>query len=100
MTYLVTQLKQFPAVTLYTDTGRPCGPVLSFTIAGLQAADIGYILNGSYGIIVRTGLQCAPLIHSVLGTAPQGTVRISISYRTTKKDIDSLTSAVRDLCGT
>ena len=100
ITYLAAQLSVLPSVTVHTDTNRDCGPVLSFTIKGLPAADIGYILNGSYGIIVRTGLQCAPLIHPLLGTAPEGTVRVSISYMTTKKDIAYLVDAIRDICKT
>ena len=52
-----------------------------------------------YGIIVRTGLHCAPLIHEDLGTAGEGTVRISISFLTKWEEINALVEAVREIAG-
>ena len=77
--------------------GQPAGPVLSFTIDGLTPADAAYILESGYGIRVRAGLHCAPLIHSALGTGDAGTVRASVSILNTKDDIDRLTAAVREI---
>lgn len=89
-------LSSFESVTLYgpaPDKSR-CG-VLSFTVKGWDADDIGAVLNQNYDIHVRTGLQCAPLIHEVLGTFPAGTVRLSPGYWTTKEDIDNFCNAIR-----
>ena len=84
---------------LYGDHGPSCGPVLSFTIDGLHPADIAYILEGSYGIRVRAGLHCAPLIHQALGTEEFGTVRARVSTMYTEEDIDCLIGAVREIAG-
>lgn len=46
------------------------------------------------GIAVRTGLQCAPLAHKLLGTFPSGTIRFSVSYFTTEKDFQELEEAL------
>ncbi len=73
------------------------GPVLSFTINGLEPRDIGYILQNAYNITVRTGLHCSPLIHHALHTAPLGTVRISISDLTTMSDLEALVAAIREI---
>ena len=66
---------------------------------GLTPADISYILKDSYGIIVREGLQCAPLIHECIGSGKEGTVRVSISYATEREELDALIEAVREIGG-
>lgn len=73
------------------------GPVFSFNINGLLPSDVGYILLNSYGINVRTGLHCAPLINRQLGTMPYGTVRVSISDFTTKEELETLVAAVGEI---
>lgn len=99
MRYLAEQLRKLEPVTLYGDTPKPKGPVLSLRIRGLSVSDIGYILENGYRIIVRTGLHCAPLIHEDLGTAGEGTVRISISFLTRWEDINAFVEAVREIAG-
>ena len=73
------------------------GPVVSFNIEGLEAKDIGIRLENEYGIIVRTGLHCAPLCHKTIGTFPKGTIRISTSYFNTDEEIESAINAVREI---
>jgi selenocysteine lyase/cysteine desulfurase len=75
-------------------------PVLSFTVDGLDPADIGTFLDVEHEIACRTGLQCAPLIHEQMGTAPRGTVRLSLGPLNTcdhiDAAIDAVTAIVRD----
>lgn len=78
---------------------KKSGPVLSFTLDGLKPADAAYILEGGYGIRVRAGLHCAPLIHSAMGTDGFGTIRASVSVLNTDRDVDCLISAVREIAG-
>ena len=78
---------------------KKSGPVLSFTLDGLKPADAAYILEGSYGIRVRAGLHCAPLIHRAMGTDGVGTIRASVSAMNTDQDVDCLISAVREIAG-
>jgi len=42
------------------------------------------------GIIVRSGLHCAPQAHKFLGSYPAGTVRFSVSYFTKEEDFKQL----------
>jgi len=49
------------------------------------------------GIIVRSGLHCAPQAHRFLGTYPEGTVRFSVSYFTTQTDIRHLDSVLKEV---
>lgn len=76
------------------------GPVLSFTMEHLSPQDIGYVLAHGYGITVRTGLHCAPLIHEALHTLPQGTVRVSVSWFNTENEIDAFLQAAAEIAKT
>lgn len=76
------------------------GPVLSFTMRHLAPQDIGYVLAHGYGITVRTGLHCAPLMHEALHTLPQGTVRVSLSWFNTEEEIATFLKAAEEIAGT
>ncbi len=69
-------------------------PVFSFVIKGWSVEEAGYVLHESFGIIGRTGLHCAPLIHGALGTAPVGTIRLSLSGFTTGDEIEQVLQAL------
>jgi len=70
------------------------GGVLSFNITGWNPGDVGYVLHQSFGIISRTGLHCAPLIHRDIGSTPHGTVRLSCSWFTTMAEIEQTAAAI------
>ncbi|MDR1702192.1 MAG: aminotransferase class V-fold PLP-dependent enzyme [Sporomusaceae bacterium] len=75
----------------------PRTPVISFTLDGWSVEDAGEILQKSFGIVCRTGLHCAPRIHTFLNTAPAGTIRFSLSRFTTDAEIDYCLKAVKGL---
>ena len=73
-------------------------PVLSFNLEGWESGDVGTMLDVDYDIACRTGLQCAPLVHEVLGTTEiHGTVRVSVGPFTTEDHIDKAIEAVADI---
>jgi len=59
--------------------------------------DLGAILDGSFDIAVRPGLHCAPYIHRVLGTFPDGTLRVSPGGFSTSADVAAFTSALSEI---
>ena len=59
-------------------------PLTICNIEGISALDVGDILDGDYGIAVRTGLHCAPLVHESLGLSDRGAVRFSWAPRPRK----------------
>ncbi len=71
--------------------------VCSITVDGYDPSDVGTILDVEYNVLTRTGLQCAPLIHEHMGTAPRGTVRLSIGPFNTPEDVDLATRAVAEI---
>jgi len=71
--------------------------VCSFTVRGRNPAEVGTFLDVDYGILTRTGLECAPLIHRRLGTFPNGTIRFSIGPFNTEDHIDQAVRAVYEI---
>ncbi len=72
--------------------------VLSFTVEGWEALDVGTMLDVDYGIACRTGLQCAPLLHQQLGTDKlRGAIRFSVGPFNTEKDIIAALEAVEEI---
>jgi cysteine desulfurase family protein len=76
-------------ITLYCqeDLSEHIG-ILTANVQGIEPEDVGAILDADFGIAVRTGLHCAPLVHETLGTYPQGGVRFSLGPFNTQEDID------------
>ncbi|MFW5740503.1 MAG: aminotransferase class V-fold PLP-dependent enzyme [Myxococcota bacterium] len=57
--------------------------VTSFTVQGWPPEEIGFALREAFGIELRTGLHCAPLVHAWMQTLPAGSVRVSVgAYNT------------------
>lgn len=63
--------------------------IISFVIDNISSDSMAPIFSQK-NIIVRTGLHCAPLAHKFLDTFPTGTIRLSTSYFTNKKDFEEL----------
>ncbi len=97
MVRLYHTLSSFSQLILYGTEDENQGPLLSFNIKGMKPYDVGYILQNAYGITLRTGLHCSPLIHKALHTETTGTLRVSISDLTTDKDIDDFIQAIKEI---
>lgn len=63
--------------------------IISCRMPGLPTENYANILNQN-GILVRSGLHCAPQAHKFLNTFPEGTVRFSVSYFTNEEDFSIL----------
>ena len=93
-------LRSIPGIRVYSPPPRAGDlPLLVCDVEGMVAEDVGAILDGDFGIAVRTGLHCAPLIHADLGTAPAGLVRFSLGYGSTDADIDRALEAMAEIAG-
>ncbi len=74
-------------------------PVVSLTVADKEPETVGMFLDADWNIAVRTGLQCAPLAHEALGTAPLGTVRFGFGPFNTLEQVDRAVAALRHIAG-
>ena len=94
----VDGVKGVEGVTLYgnPDLDRRTG-IQSLNIRDYDSARVADWLYEDYGIAVRGGAHCAPLMHEALGTREQGAVRFSFSYFNTEAEADEAAAAVREL---
>ena len=89
------QVRTAPGVTVYGDmTMQPRAPIVALNIAQEDSARVADILWEDYGVCVRAGAHCAPLMHKALGTAEQGVVRFSFSHFNTEQEARQAAQAV------
>ena len=89
-------LADTPGVTLYGDLAAPLrAPVVSLNIEGYDSGQAAYLLFEKYGIAVRSGAHCAPLMHDALKIS--GSVRFSFSHFNTREETQFAVNAVRTL---
>lgn len=91
-------LSEIDGVTLYClDDLTDHIAVLTFNIDGMEAEDVGAMIDLDHDIACRTGLHCAPLVHDQLGTTEiRGAVRFSIGPFNTEEHILAAIEAVRE----
>lgn len=92
--FLIRELKEEPNVTVYNES--PTLPIVSFNIRGLENDDVGFILARVYGIVARTGLHCAPLVHRAIDGG-RGSVRLSLSWFTTDEECRIAAQAIKEI---
>jgi selenocysteine lyase/cysteine desulfurase len=94
-------LASLPGVVVHSPVPRDGDvPVILCNIEGMVPSDVGAILDADYGVAVRTGLHCAPLVHLDLGTDPKGAVRFSVGFFNTEEEIDLALDAMSEIAGT
>lgn len=93
--YFMDAIKDHDMVKIYgpMDAKRKTA-VTSININGMVCSTVGEQLNDACGIMVRTGLHCAPGAHRTLGTFPEGTVRFSFGNFSTKDQVDVAVQAI------
>lgn len=92
-------LKEIDGVTMYCqDDLANHISVLPFNVTGMEAMNVGTILDVDHNIACRTGLHCAPLVHEGLGTDKvHGAVRFGIGPFNTEGHVDTAIGAVREI---
>ncbi len=89
-------LREIPGVILYCqeDLSNHIS-VLAFNVEGMDAADVGTMLDVDHNIACRTGLHCAPRVHEQLGTDQiHGAVRFGVGPFNTEGHIRAAVKAV------
>ncbi len=71
---------------------------ITINIEGLEAGDVGIMLDVDYDIATRTGLHCAPLVHKQLDIVKiHGGVRFAIGPFNTEAHIDKAIEAIAEI---
>jgi cysteine desulfurase/selenocysteine lyase len=96
---LVDGLRQIDHVRLYCcDSLDNHLSTITMNVDGLEASDVGIILDVDHDIATRTGLHCAPLVHQQLGTLEMhGGVRFSIGAFNTEEQVDAAIHAIGEI---
>ena len=95
--YFLHELKKLSAYSIYSKP-NPCG-IVAFAHKTMQSEQLAEILSSTYGVALRGGLHCAPLMHEALGTLDNGLARASFSHYNTTREIDELLTALQTIQG-
>ena len=90
-------VREIPGVVVYGSFAEPRAPIVSLNLAGEDSARVADALWEEFGICVRAGAHCAPLMHKALGTVEQGMVRFSFSHQNTEAEALAAAQALRAL---
>lgn len=78
--YLYEKIKDIPGIKIYKPSNKMTFGILSINMKGYKSDELAEILNEDYGICVRSGYHCAPIVHDLLDSNKyNGTVRVSIT---------------------
>jgi cysteine desulfurase/selenocysteine lyase len=91
LTYATERLGALPEVDL-VGTAAHKASVVSFTVRGVHAHDVGTIVDQE-GVAIRTGHHCTQPVMDFFGVP--ATARASLAFYNTRADIDALVSAVQ-----
>lgn len=95
----LTRIREIPCIKMLgrQDSAKRVA-LFSLVCEKYAIQDIAAYLEEHYGIVVRTGFQCAPLIHSYLGSEKTGVLRVSLSYFNEKSEIDRFIEGLKAFC--
>lgn len=95
---LLEGLKEIEGIHIFgNDTVENRVAVVSIQTDWMDEAELAFLLDQHYGIMTRVGMHCAPNAHKTLGSFPRGTLRFSIGYRTTKREIALVLKALKEI---
>lgn len=72
------------------------GNTICFNVKNAHSSKVSEFLN-KRGICVRSGFQCAPLAHKILGTGDGGAVRVSFGIYNSRSDVYQLIEALNEI---
>ncbi|RQD75430.1 MAG: aminotransferase class V-fold PLP-dependent enzyme [Candidatus Syntrophonatronum acetioxidans] len=72
-------------------------PIVSFRLNDISPSSVGEILDEKYNILTRVGLHCSPWAHDNIGTKPEGTVRVSLSYFNSEEEVEYFLKAINEI---
>ncbi len=96
--YCVDGIKKLPDYQLFSPP-NPCG-IVAFRHKYIPSEYVAEMLSADYGVAVRGGLHCAPLMHEALRTLDSGLIRASFSPFNGEREIDVFLSALEKIAKT
>lgn len=97
---LMNGLRQIEGILIHgPDTDKKVG-ITSISFKSLDTTEAGQLLGKKFGIMVRSGIHCAPLVHEAIGTKGQGTIRLSVGWSNTEDEIQKVITHIREIAET
>ncbi|NLB91072.1 MAG: aminotransferase class V-fold PLP-dependent enzyme [Clostridiales bacterium] len=94
-------VKTLPGNRLYGNyTTKERMPIVTVNFASFPSEEIAFALEENYGIAVRAGIHCAPLLHAHFGTMEQGALRFSSSHTNTTKEVATAIAGLQNILAT
>jgi cysteine desulfurase family protein len=93
-------LRKIDGITIYGPEAEKKVGITSIGFDAMSTSEMGQILSKKFGIMIRTGIHCAPLIHETIGTKSKGTLRFSVGFANTQKEISYTLDTVRTIATT
>ena len=93
--YLYENLKKIKGITIYSLPNLDSG-IISFNYKNYDSVEITEYLDKNFNIATRGGIHCSPLAHKFLNTTKTGIVRISLNFKNTKKEVNTLIKAIKN----
>jgi cysteine desulfurase family protein len=91
------QLAEIPGVRIFSPEARDGVGIVTLTVDGIAPNQVAHQLDRTYGVMVRSGLHCAPEAHGLLGCVETGAVRFSVGWATTEDEVDSAADALASI---
>lgn len=97
MSLFLDEIRGVPGLILYgTDDLQQRIPTVALNIGSCDSGRVSDWLYEEYGIAVRSGAHCAPLMHESLRTREQGAVRFSFSHVLGEEEVRTAAQALRE----
>jgi cysteine desulfurase family protein len=91
---LISTLKEERSIDIDNET--PDLPIISLNVRGMEPDTVGFILARIYGIVCRTGLHCAPLVHQRINGG-RGSIRLSLSCLNNPEECNAVAGALAEV---
>ena len=95
--FFIDELKKDENIIIYRDEKCDHTGTVAVNIKNADGAFVDTMLNRKYGISIRSGGHCAPLMHKAIGTEETGAVRFSFSYFTTEDEVKYAADALKEI---
>lgn len=87
-------LKSLQGVRVLTPPARDGVPIVTAVPVRVTPDYLAHRLDREWGVLVRAGHHCAPLVHRLLGTEGSGAVRFSLGWASTPEDVEAAVRGV------